>query len=265
MGAFAGNWARSIGIRYGGAMHRPLLTLATASILALGCGRAALDRAAAAPAPAALETAPTAKAPAPAPSEDAKPGVGVEVDSAATPSAVRMPGDFVVYRFTGSFRRKPLTLTERVVARKGAVLTIDLVVAEGDQREELRVRIDEASPTRNEVIGVARLVRGVEKPATVEAYEALMARTVLAADSNEALVGTEEVTVEIGGATIPAKRTTYRVRVGKRHATLQTLESPAFAWGDVGGEITAGGKVLYRAEVVEAGHDDAAAKAALAE
>jgi hypothetical protein len=127
------------------------------------------------------------------------------------------------------------------------------------------VRIDEASPTRNEVTSVARLVRGVEKPATIEAYEALMARTALAADGNDALVGTEEVTVDVGGAAILAKQTTYRVHVGKHQATLRTLESASFAWGDVGGEITAGGKVLYRAEVVEAGHDDAAAKAALAE
>ena len=50
---------------------------------------------------------------------------------------------------------------------------------------------------------------------------------------------------------------------GKREATLSTIESPAFAWGDVGGEIvTAKGKVLYRAEVIDAGHDDAAARAA---
>jgi len=62
-----------------------------------------------------------------------------------------------------------------------------------------------------------------------------------------------------------ARQTSYRVRLGKRQATLRTVESAGFAWGDVGGDITADGKVLYRAEVVEAGHDDAAARAALAE
>jgi hypothetical protein len=103
----------------------------------------------------------------------------------------------------------------------------------------------------------------VERPSTIEAYEALMARTALAADSNDALVGTEDVTVDVGGAAIPVKKTTYRVRVGKRRATLSTFESPTFAWGDVGGEITTpSGKVLYRAEVIDAGHDDAAARAA---
>jgi hypothetical protein len=113
-------------------MNRTLLTLATASIFALGCGRAALDQPAAAPAPAANEAAAATKAAAPA--EAAKPAVGSEADPAAPPAA-RNPGDFVVYRFSGSFRSKPLTLTERVVARKGSVLTIDFVAAEGQRRE----------------------------------------------------------------------------------------------------------------------------------
>lgn len=244
-------------------MNRILLSLATASIFALGCGRAALDQGAIAPAPSLARADVAAKPPASAPAEAPATVVGSEAEVAAPGASARMPGDFVVYRFTGSFRKAPLTLTQRVVARQGAVLTIDFTATEGADWQELRVRIDEASPTRNEVVGVARLERGVEKPATVEAYEALMARTALAADSNDALVGTEEVTVDVGGAALPAKKTTYRVRLGKHQATLATIESPTFVWGDVGGEITAAnGKVLYRAEVVEAGHVEAAAPAA---
>jgi hypothetical protein len=241
-------------------MNRILLSLATASIFALGCGRAALDQEPATPVP----SLPSVEAKATAPAEAAKPDVGIDAEPAAAPAAgARLPGDFVVYRFTGTFRRAPLTLTERVVARKGAILVVDFTASEGTSKHELRVRIDESSPTRNEVVSVARLEHGVEKPATIEAYEALMARTALAADSNDALVGTEEVTVDVAGAAIPARKTTYRVRVGKREATMRTFESTTFAWGDVGGEITtANGKVLYRAEVVEAGHDDAAATAA---
>jgi hypothetical protein len=237
-----------------------LLSLATASIFAAGCGHAALDRGAVRPVPAKAESAALVT---PAPGDDAEAATGSVAAPSSTTKALRMPGDFVVYRFSGSFRRTPLTLTERVVARTGTVVTIDFTAAEGARKSELRVRIDEASATHNEVLSAAKLEHGVEKPATIEAYEALMARTALAADANEALVGTEDVTVDIGGAALPAKRTTYRVRVGKRAATLKTFESAAFAWGDVGGEIiTTDGKVLYRAEVVESGHDDGAAEAA---
>lgn len=252
-------------------MNRILLTLATASIFVVGCGRAALDQEALTPKPAlaakadakaekAQPAAETAKA------DAAKEEITADAALAMTPGAgARMPGDFVVYRFTGSFRKAPLTLAEKVVARSGAVVTIDLALKDGDAREELRVKIDEASPSHNEVVSVARLEAGVEKPAAIEAYEALMTRTTLSADQNEAVVGTEDVTVDVGGAAVPAKRTTYRVRVGKKQATLKTLESTAFAWGDVGGEITtANGKVLYRAEVVEAGHDDGAKASAMA-
>jgi hypothetical protein len=239
-------------------MNRILLALATASIFAMGCGRAALDQGAAAPAPspAKVETA-ASKAPE---TTLASAETKSDVADAAPAAGARMPGDFVVYRFSGSFRKTPLTLTQRVIARKGQELTIDFLAVEGSDREELRVTLDETS---HEVKSVKLLDHGVEKATDLDAYGSLMARTALAADQNEALLGTEEVSVDVGGASVSAKKTTYRVRVGKRQATMHTLESTSFAWGDVGGEITTDkGKVLYRAEVVEAGHDDAAAHAA---
>jgi hypothetical protein len=250
-------------------MNRILLTLATASLFVVGCGKAALDQEALSPTPALTAKADAKEA---KPAEEAakadadKADVGAAEALAAAPAhAARMPGDFVVYRFSGSFRKTPLTLSEKVIARNGSIVTIDLSLKDGDNKEELRVKIDEASPSHNEVVSVARLEGGKEKPATLEAYEKLMTRTTLSADQNEALVGTEDVTVDVGGAAVAAKRTTYRVRVGKKQATLRTLESAAFAWGDVGGEITAAnGKVLYKAEVIEAGHGDAAKAAAMA-
>lgn len=243
-------------------MTRILLALAAASVFTLGCGKAALDHQATAPAVVLDALAKAEAAPLGGP---AKADVAVDADalSAAPAAQARQPGDFVVYRFSGAFRKTPLTLTEKVVAREGAVVTIDLTLKDGDASEALRVKIDEASPSRQEILSVARLEGGVEKPATVAAYEALMSRTTLTADQNEALVGTEDVTVDVGGAQVPAKRTTYKVRVGKQQATLSTLESAVFVWGDVGGEIIgARGKVLYKAEVVEAGRDGAAQAAA---
>jgi len=261
-------------VRYGEHMNRILLTLATASIFVVGCGKAALDQEALAPAPALAAKAPAAPAADAADAADAakadaaKEEIGAEGTLAAAPAAgvfARMPGDFVVYRFSGAFRKAPLTLTQKVVARDGAIVTIDFALEDGAAKEALRVKIDEGSPSKNEVVSVARLEGGLEKASTVEAYEALMTRTTLSADQNEALLGVEDVTVDVGGAALPARRTTYRVRVGKKQATLKTFESATFAWGDVGGEITAAnGRVLYKAEVLEAGHAGGAAAAAAA-
>lgn len=243
-------------------MTRILLTLAAASIFTLGCGKAALQQEAGPPAVVVEALAKAAEAPLGGP---AKADVAADADAlGAAPAAhARMPGDYVVYRFSGAFRKTPLTLTQKVVARDGALVTVELTLKDGDAAQTLQVKFDEASPSRHEVVSVARIEGGAAIPAGVEVYEALLTRTTLVADQNEALVGTEDVTLDVGGAQVPAKRTTYKVRVGKQLATLSTLESAVFVWGDVGGEIIgARGKVLYKAEVVEAGRDGAAQAAA---
>jgi hypothetical protein len=235
-------------------MNRTLLTLAMASLLATGCAgahapTAATPASARTETPAAAAEATTAKAE-PAPAADA-------TASEAETTGARKAGDFIVYRFTGSFRKAPLTLTERVIERRGAMLTVDIIAEEGESKRQLRVKINEASAVKNDVVAVSVIEGGVEKEVGIEAYEALLADTSLAADENEAMLGAEDAMLDIGGAPLPVRKTSYRVRVGKKAATLRTVESEGFAWGDLGGEITAGnGKVLYRAEVVELGHSD---------
>ena len=234
-------------------MNRTLLTLAMASLLATGCARANL-------APVAASPASAAEAPAAATEETtatAAPAADATASEAETTGA-RRAGDFIVYRFTGSFRKTPLTLTERVVERRGAMLTVDITAEEGESKCQLRVKINEASAVKNDVVAVSVIEGGAEKAAGIEAYEALLADTSLAADENEAMLGAEDAMLDVGGAPLPVRKTTYRVRVGKKTATLRTVESEGLAWGDLGGEITAAnGKVLYRAEVIELGHVDA--------
>jgi hypothetical protein len=259
-------------------MHRDLCSLALASILASGCASTAA-LAPATPASDATkisttdETAKTASAEKTT-DDAAKAADATPADTTAaaqTPAttaddtSARKPGDFIVYRFSGSFRKAPLTLTERVIDRRGATLTVDFTADDGSTKRELRVKIDEASSTKNDVVAVARVEGGAEKPATIADFEALMAETALAADENEARLGAEDTTLAFGGAPLAVRKTSYRVRVGKKHATLRTLESDGFAWGDLGGEITAGSKVLYKAEVIDLGHTDLGAGKAVAD
>jgi hypothetical protein len=227
-------------------MNRTHLCLAIISILLGGCGRAALT---------APEHATTA-----ARTEAAADTKTNSADAAALAGAdgARKPGDFVVYRFSGSFRKTPLTLTEKVIAREGDAILLNVTADDGAQKRELKVKIGDAGEHKNEVLAVWKIENGKETASTVEAYEALLASTTLSADSNDAVLGSEDVKVAVGKDTVDAKRTSFRVRVGKRHGTLKTLESGAFAWGELGGEITTdGGKVLFKAEVVDAGHGDA--------
>jgi hypothetical protein len=242
-------------------MNRTLLTFAMASLLATGCARANL-------APAATPASePAAKSPTKATEAEAeKTAVEATASEAAEVTGARKAGDFIVYRFSGSFRKAPLTLTERVIERRGALLTVDILAEAGETKRQLRVKIDESSATKNDVVEVSVIEDGKETPAGLDAYESLLAETSLAADENEAMLGAEDAMLDIGGAPLPVRKTSYRVRVGKKQATLRTVESEGFAWGDLGGDITAGnGKVLYRAEVVELGHSDAAKGTATAQ
>jgi hypothetical protein len=242
-------------------MNRTLLTFALASLFATGCARVNLAPVKAA----ASESVTEAKAKAMEEKVE-KATTEAEASEATEMTGARKAGDFIVYRFSGSFRKAPLLLTERVIARRAAMLTVDITVEEGDTKRQLRVKIDEASAVKNDVVAVSLLENGAETPAGIEAYEALLAETALAADENEAMLGVEDAMLDVGGAPIPVRTTSYRVRVGKKQATLRTLESEGFVWGDLGGEIIASnGKLLYRAEVVELGHGDAAKGTATAQ
>lgn len=234
-------------------MTRTLLTATLVSLLAAGCGRAALDARASSPA---AEKAKIAAREASPEAEEAAAAAEAGSESAEEAAAPRRPGDYVAYRFTGSFQKKPITLTQRIVAREGSALVVDVTVAQGERSETLRVRMSDDAERRGEILAVARIdAQGAEQAAPLAAYEELMARTTLAADANEAELGTEAVQVEVGGQPLACNRTSYRVRIGGKGATMSTIQSAQFAWGDLGGEITAeDGSVLYRAEVIDAGH-----------
>lgn len=176
--------------------------------------------------------------------------------AAKVATATRTTGDFVVYRFTGSFSQTPLTLTERVLSRAANSYVLRLTLDDGKAKEVLEATLSDAPETRGDVLAVTRIDDGVRVEGAPEDYSALLSRVTLSADQNEALLSSEDAVVNVGGTPIDCHKTVYRVRVGKREAVLSTVESDHFAWGDVGGEIrTTAGKVLFKAEVVAHGND----------
>lgn len=230
-------------------MHKILFALASVSLF-VGCAHAPAstpayfsDHVVSAPA----KAAPIAK-------ED--PLADDDAYAAMSDANAREVGDFVVYRFSGSFRKEPTTLSEKVVAKKGDAILVDVVATTGKDREEIFVKMSDAPEKRNEVLGVSKMENGKLVAIENGAYEALLARSTLAADRNDATLETEDVTVDVGSKKVAAKRTTFAVRVGKKSATMHTLEADGFAWGDLGGDIVGkNGKAIYKAEIVDAGRD----------
>ena len=175
-------------------------------------------------------------------------------DAQPEPIALRQPGDFVVYRFTGSYRKEPVTLTQRVIDRQFDVLLVDVIIEDGKKTQRLRLRVDDAVKGGGELLSVAQLDGNVQKPFGVAAFEKLMGELVLGADENQGVIDTRPITMHLPNGEIACTRTSYKVRVGKRDAVMRTIAAEKFAWGDVGGEITTlDGKVLYKAEIVDIG------------
>lgn len=206
--------------------------------------------------------------------KDAAAPVSSEADEAEAivkaPTLGRAVGDYIVYEFSGSFRKAKATLTERVVARTDATVSVLVTLSEaaaeapakgkaakaGPKTETLRVTFAEKNGARGEVLEVSRADGEGFTAAELGDYDALVAKVTLTADDNEALLGEEESERTIAGEALACRTASYRVRVGKKIATLRTIETRDVAWGDVGGEITdEKGAVLFRAEVVKLGRE----------
>jgi hypothetical protein len=152
--------------------------------------------------------------------------------------------------FGGSFAGEPLTLTEEVAAREDAAWVVDFSLTQSEKVDRLRVRFDVQS---GQAVSAAHFDGGHETPAKLSEYDALVARTVYAADVNDGLVSANEQTCLVGADELDCETKTYKVWVGDAAATLSVVHSNTFADRDVSGEITtADGKLIYRAELVEA-------------
>jgi hypothetical protein len=192
-------------------------------------------------------------------------------DSADSTAAVapeisesRVVGDYVTFAFSGAYRKAPLKLTQRVVAKADGSITIDYTFSEAQKTQTLRVAYSTAPKTRGDILDVTHIdAKGVSKASNRAAFETKMAETAAMTDQNEGLSDERTTTVKVGQTELPAKRSTFKVRIGQKAATLETTASDAFAWGDLGGKITtADGKVFFHAELVDAG-GPASARASL--
>ncbi len=231
-------------------MKLPLISCCAVSLLIVACGGAT-------PAPEAPSTDAAGAA------EQAEPEIPAEDEAPAAdaePSAepTMQVGDYYVQRFTGSFAKQPMTLTERVIAREKHAFVVDFRLEQGEHASTLRLRVDAKNPRR--ILQVSELKGEEESPATLAAYEALMARTMFAPDENEEQLGSEETTCMLGDESVDCELTKYRVRIGEKSATLSVTTSKSAHGRDLGGQVmTEDGKLVYRAQLVEMGHDESSA------
>ena len=168
------------------------------------------------------------------------------------PADPRKVGDFQVHRFSGSYQKSPLTLTEEVIARENGRWVIDYTLEEQAGSTKLRVRFD---PRTDSVVGVSKFDGAEELSVPIATFEKLIDRTSFAADSNDGLVASTRGTCMIGASELDCETKSYKVSVGDKLATLSVSRSARVPSGDVTGDITASdGTLIYRSELVELGN-----------
>jgi hypothetical protein len=168
------------------------------------------------------------------------------------PVEPRKVGDFAVHRFSGSYQKSPLTLTEEVVGQEFGLWVIDYTFEEQEGTTKLRVRFN---PRTEAVFSVAKLDGTQEVSVPISVYEQLIERTSFAADANDGMIASSHATCLVGPNELDCETKTYKVRVGEKSATLSVSRSERVASGDVTGDITADdGSVIYRSELVEMGN-----------
>jgi len=174
-----------------------------------------------------------------------------------TPTDPRKVGDFYVHRFSGSYAKSPLTLTEQVVAKEDGLWVIDYTFEQASGTTKLRVRMD---PWTDQVARVSKLEGSSEVSVPLATYEKLMERTSFTADANDGQLASERGTCMIGASELDCETKSYKVWIGDKEAKLTVAHADSVPGSDVSGDITAtDGTLIYRSELVEMGHADAPA------
>jgi len=163
----------------------------------------------------------------------------------------RKAGDWISTEFVAS--GKPITVRQRVLSRDGAASIVEVAITDRGRTQTFRLSTDNTR-AGEQVLGVTRVEDGVEHATTQAAYDAALQKTVPNVERNDGIVDAEPVTVDVNGRKIEAVRTTYKVIVAGKPATMSVVHSDAFAWGDLGGDVvSAAGKTLYSTRVVDMG------------
>jgi hypothetical protein len=194
-----------------------------------------------------------ARSPSPPRVAPARTATTIEKTERTEPVSARRVGDFAVHMISGSFRKNPALLTERVTGEEYGAWILEYRLEDSEGSTSLRVWMDQDT---DQIKRVSRLIDGVEKPGTVADYDALMASASVVPDTNDGLVANATGTCMLGPAELDCETKSYKVMLGDREASLGVTQSAAVPGVDLAGEITAAdGSIIYRSELVERGNE----------
>lgn len=170
-------------------------------------------------------------------------------------------GDFVVYRYTGTYTKEPVVLREQILAQDGLVLRIGVSVRRGiDERKWVQVVTDTPDNRKGNVVDALYLddhgnLRRLDNKKNADLY-ALYEWTYLVPDGKPLTVvdGKREVTLQ--GARFECDVHGGKTKVQGRIVSFEEVECPEFLWTHAGARFwdEGTGEELYKADVVAFGH-----------
>jgi hypothetical protein len=173
-------------------------------------------------------------------------------ESTVSKAPERKVGDFRVHAISGSFRKQPAVLTERVTGHAAGLWTIEYTVEDSTGVRGLRTLVD----ANGEVKRVTRLIDGDEKLGSMKDYDALMASISVTPDANDGLQASTNGTCTVGPSELDCETKSYKIWLAGEEASLGITASAALPGHDLSGEITAAdGTVIFRSELLEHGND----------
>lgn len=172
-------------------------------------------------------------------------------------------GDWVVYRYSGSFTKEPVVVREEVVERKDLTLRIAVRAQRGvDRRTWVQVVTDtKENREANKVDALFLEDHGTLKPLANTGnrdLRELWSWTVLTPDAPSTKDTPTKRDVKIGATTFPGcDVTTGEATFAKRKLRFEEVVCEEFLWKHAGATWTdpENGEEVYRAEVVGFGHD----------
>lgn len=168
------------------------------------------------------------------------------------PADPRKLGDFRVHRFSGSYRKSPLSLTEEVIAREGGCWVIDYTFEESSGTTKFRVRFD---PETDSVRRVSKIDGRQELSVPISSFEKLIERTSFAADSSDGPLSSTRGSCLVGPSELDCETKSDQVAIGDDAAILNVSRSSGAPGEDVAGDVMANdGAVIYWRELIEMGN-----------
>ncbi len=167
-------------------------------------------------------------------------------------------GDFIVYRYTGSALDSEVRLSEKVIAREGLKLEIEVVARRGGkERRWIQVVTDTPKNQKTnkvdelfEIVDGNRVKLNSEDPK--ELYR-LYAWVVPPLQGKPQRLRKETRQLMVAGKATTARCGVFSVKAGGRDAEMVDCESDELVWTNALTLITAGSETLYRMDVVDVG------------